>query len=114
MIPDDNNSRWQIDCTMIVMFQGIAVLLISGFASEEVADTTFSFILNLYHQTFELTNALKDGQNFSRLDDGAKRSLRIRGECLGLIGLGKISISRLLNISGDYLLTNLVDLTRKM
>lgn len=80
------------------LFQGIAVSLISGFATEEVADMAFSFILNLYRQTFHLMNALKDGQKFSRLDDifeGAKGSSRIRGECLGLIGLGKNSINYL-------------------
>lgn len=72
---------------------GIAVSLISGCATEEVADMTFSFILNLYHETFHLADAFKDGRSCGRPDNaftGGRGLSRLSGECLGIVGFGRI------------------------
>ncbi|OAF65729.1 hypothetical protein A3Q56_06556 [Intoshia linei] len=75
---------------------GIAVSTIPGFAVEEVADSTMCMLLNLYRRTYWLANAVKEGKRISgheSLRDHAVGSARIRGDTLGLIGLGKTGIA---------------------
>jgi len=72
---------------------GIAVCNVPGFGVEEVADTTLCLILNLYRRTFWLANMLKEGKRVpgpEHLRESASPCPRIRGDTLGIIGLGRI------------------------
>lgn len=76
--------------------QGIAVVNVPDYGTEEVADSGMSLILNLYRQTFNLACCLRDGKVFTKLQDildAAPNARRIRGKTIGLIGLGKIGLS---------------------
>ena len=87
----------------------IAVCNVPGFCVEEVADTTLSMILNLYRRTHwlaqgvaqKLANPNKQQQSASLLAsisattpeqtrEVANGCVRIRGETLGIVGLGRI------------------------
>ena len=74
---------------------GIAVVNIPDYGIDEVADSGISLIMNLYRQTFNLANRIRDGQILSQksLIELAPSVRRIRGKKLGLIGLGKIGFS---------------------
>jgi len=72
---------------------GIAVYTIGGPCIEEVADTTMCHILNLYRRVSHLNEAVKSGkkpQNAEQVRDVADGCMRIRGDKLGIIGLGDI------------------------
>uniref|UniRef100_A0A1I7ZUS1 THAP-type domain-containing protein n=1 Tax=Steinernema glaseri TaxID=37863 RepID=A0A1I7ZUS1_9BILA len=72
---------------------GIAVCNTPGDCVEEVADSTISMILNLYRKTFWLAKAVVDGKKIvgvEQVRDVASGSRRIRGDVLGIIGLGRI------------------------
>ncbi|KAF6029180.1 CTBP1 [Bugula neritina] len=72
---------------------GIAVCNVPGFCVEEVADSTICLILNLYRRTYWLANAAKDGRKIhgpEALKEAATGTARIRGDTLGIIGLGRI------------------------
>lgn len=91
---------------------GIAVCNVPGYGVEEVADTTLCLILNLYRRTYWLANMVREGKKFTgpeqvrdaaqvRLDaleqsPQANQTLelkgcaRIRGDTLGIVGLGRI------------------------
>lgn len=63
------------------------------FCVEEVADSTICLILNLYRRTYWLANAAKDGRKIhgpEALKEAATGTARIRGDTLGIIGLGRI------------------------
>lgn len=63
-----------------------------GYGVEEVADTTLCLILNLYRRTFWLANMVKDGKKIQgpeQLKEAAYGCARIRGDTLGIVGLGE-------------------------
>ncbi|XP_062702794.1 C-terminal-binding protein isoform X8 [Aedes albopictus] len=72
---------------------GIAVCNVPGYGVEEVADTTICLILNLYRRTYWLANMVREGKKFTgpeQVRDAAQGCARIRGDTLGLVGLGRI------------------------
>lgn len=61
---------------------------------EETADSTLCHILNLYRRTTWLHQALREGtrvQSVEQIREVASGAARIRGETLGIIGLGECS-----------------------
>ena len=75
---------------------GIAVSNISGVGIEEMADTTLSLILQLYRRTYWLAQyVMRDGQKVvgpDHLREVAAGATRIRGDTLGIIGLGMVFV----------------------
>ena len=74
---------------------GIAVCNVPGYGVEEVADSTLCLILNLYRRTYWLANMVKEGKKISgpeSLRDAAQGSARIRGDTLGIVGLGRYQL----------------------
>ena len=74
---------------------GIAVCNVPGYGVEEVADSTMCLILNLYRRTFWLANMVKEGKKITgpeQLKDAASGCARIRGDTLGIVGLGMFFI----------------------
>jgi len=72
---------------------GIAVCNVPGYGVEEVADTTLCLILNLYRRTFWLANMVKEGKKFQgpeQVREAAAGCARIRGDTLGIVGLGRV------------------------
>lgn len=72
---------------------GIAVCNVPGYGVEEVADTTMCLILNLYRRTYWLANMVKEGKKFQgpeQVREAASGCARIRGDTLGIVGLGRI------------------------
>ncbi|KAK3590266.1 hypothetical protein CHS0354_041344 [Potamilus streckersoni] len=72
---------------------GIAVCNVPGYGVEEVADTTVCLILNLYRRTYWLANMVREGKKINgpeQLRDAAQGSARIRGDTLGIVGLGRV------------------------
>uniref|UniRef100_A0A0K8TKQ9 Putative transcription factor ctbp n=1 Tax=Tabanus bromius TaxID=304241 RepID=A0A0K8TKQ9_TABBR len=72
---------------------GIAVCNVPGYGVEEVADTTMCLILNLYRRTYWLANMVREGKKFTgpeQVREAAHACARIRGDTLGLVGLGRI------------------------
>lgn len=73
---------------------GIAVCNVPGYGAEEVADTTLCLILNLYRRTYWLANmVLHENRRFhssEQVRDAANGCCRVRGDTLGLIGLGRV------------------------
>ncbi|XP_037967653.1 C-terminal-binding protein isoform X2 [Plutella xylostella] len=72
---------------------GIAVCNVPGYGVEEVADTTLCLILNLYRRTYWLANMVREGKKFTgpeQVREAALGSARIRGDTLGIVGLGRI------------------------
>ena len=72
---------------------GIAVCNVPGYGVEEVADSTLCLILNLYRRTYWLVNMVKEGKKITgpeQLKDAAFGCARIRGDTLGIVGLGRI------------------------
>lgn len=70
---------------------GIAVCNVPSATVDEVADTTMCHILNLYRRVTWLHEAVKEGrrpQNAENVREIAAGATRIRGETLGIIGLG--------------------------
>lgn len=73
---------------------GIAVSHVSGYCTEEVADSTLCLILNLYRRTYWLARDVLGGRKLSSpeaLSEAAAGSVRIRGETLGIVGFGQYS-----------------------
>ena len=67
-----------------------------GYSVEEVADSTLSLILNLYRRTYWLANMVREGKKVGgteALRDAAQGSARIRGDTLGIVGLGTSHLS---------------------
>ena len=97
---------------------GIAVCNVPGYGVEEVADTTLCLILNLYRRTYWLANMVREGKKFTgpeqvrikcfqnstshvklviivhlfqlKVREAAHGCARIRGDTLGIVGLGRI------------------------
>ncbi|KAH7641173.1 C-terminal binding protein isoform X1 [Dermatophagoides farinae] len=72
---------------------GIAVCNVPGFGVEEVADSTMCLILNLYRRTYWLANMVRDGKKFQgpeQVREAASGCARIRGDTLGIVGLGRV------------------------
>lgn len=72
---------------------GIAVCNVPGYGVEEVADTTMCLILNLYRRTYWLANMVREGKKFTgpeQVREAAQGCARIRGDTLGIVGLGRI------------------------
>lgn len=58
---------------------------------EEVADSTLCLVLNLYRRTYWLAKLVAEGRQFvgpEQIRDAAQGCARIRGDTLGIIGLG--------------------------
>lgn len=75
---------------------GIAVCNVPGYGVEEVADTTLCLILNLYRRTYWLANMVRDGKKVAgpeALREAAQGSARIRGDTLGIVGLGRVGVA---------------------
>lgn len=73
-------------------FAGIAVCNIPSSSVEETADSTLCHILNLYRRVTWLHQALREGNRASSVEqirEVAGGAVRIRGETLGIIGLGE-------------------------
>lgn len=71
---------------------GVAVCNVPGYGVEEVADTTLCLILNLYRRTYWLANMVREGKKFQgpeQVREAAQGCARIRGDTLGIVGLGK-------------------------
>ena len=63
-----------------------------SYGVEEVADSSLCLILNLYRRTYWLANMVKDGKKIGgpeAIREAAQGSARIRGDTLGIVGLGK-------------------------
>ena len=59
---------------------------------EEVADATLCLILNLYRRTYWLANMVREGKKFQgpeQIREAAAGCARIRGDTLGIVGLGR-------------------------
>lgn len=72
---------------------GIAVCNVPGYGVEEVADTTMCLILNLYRRTFWLAMMVREGKKFTgpeQVREAAQGCARIRGDTLGIVGLGNV------------------------
>uniref|UniRef100_A0A8C1RQ79 C-terminal binding protein 1 n=1 Tax=Cyprinus carpio TaxID=7962 RepID=A0A8C1RQ79_CYPCA len=72
---------------------GIAVCNMPAASVEETADSTMCHILNLYRRTTWLHQALREGtrvQSVEQIREVASGAARIRGETLGIIGLGRV------------------------
>ncbi|KAK7109497.1 C-terminal-binding protein-like isoform X2 [Littorina saxatilis] len=72
---------------------GIAVCNVPGYGVEEVADSTLCLILNLYRRTYWLANMVREGKKINgpeQLREAAQGSARIRGDTLGIVGLGRV------------------------
>ena len=68
-----------------------------GYGVEEVADSTLCLILNLYRRTFWLANMVKEGKKITgpeQLKEAAFGCARIRGDTLGIVGLGMLIFLR--------------------
>lgn len=73
------------------IFSGIAVCNVPAASVEETADTSLCLILNLYRRVTWLHQALREGTRASSVEqirEVASGAARIRGETLGIIGLG--------------------------
>lgn len=71
---------------------GIAVCNVPASSVEETADTSLCLILNLYRRVTWMHQALREGTRASSVEqirEVAGGAARIRGETLGIIGLGK-------------------------
>jgi len=77
----------------IYIYPGIAVGSVPMCDVEEKADTTLSLILNLYRRTYWLATRLAEGKHPIVGPDGlrlaADGATRIRGDTLGIVGLGR-------------------------
>ncbi|PWA18700.1 hypothetical protein CCH79_00005517 [Gambusia affinis] len=72
---------------------GIAVCNMPAASVEETADSTLCHILTLYRRITWLHQALREGtrvQSVEQIREVASGAARIRGETLGLIGLGRV------------------------
>ncbi|XP_076317593.1 C-terminal-binding protein-like isoform X2 [Tachypleus tridentatus] len=72
---------------------GIAVCNVPGYSVEEVADATLCLILSLYRRTYWLANLVREGKKFQgpeQVREAAQGCARIRGDTLGIVGLGRI------------------------
>ena len=78
---------------------------VPGYGVEEVADSTLCLILNLYRRTFWLANMVKEGKKITgpeQLKEAAFGCARIRGDTLGIVGLGMCSGNFELYLSWSY------------
>uniref|UniRef100_A0A8C6B7J0 C-terminal-binding protein 1 n=1 Tax=Monodon monoceros TaxID=40151 RepID=A0A8C6B7J0_MONMO len=81
------------DCPTYLVSAGIAVCNVPAASVEETADSTMCHILNLYRRTTWLHQALREGtrvQSVEQIREVASGAARIRGETLGIIGLGRV------------------------
>ena len=73
---------------------GIAVCNVPAYGVEEVADTAMAHILGLYRRTHLLASRVASGAITSSLNSVVQReaagATRVRGQRLGIIGLGRI------------------------
>ncbi|TRY83900.1 hypothetical protein DNTS_014651 [Danionella cerebrum] len=72
---------------------GIAVCNVPAASVEETADTAMCLILNLYRRVTWMHQALREGTRASSVEqirEVAGGAARIRGETLGIIGLGRV------------------------
>ncbi|XP_075456833.1 C-terminal-binding protein 2 isoform X1 [Ascaphus truei] len=72
---------------------GIAVCNVPSSSVEETADSTLCHILNLYRRVTWLHQAMREGNRASSVEqirEVAGGAARIRGETLGIIGLGRV------------------------
>ena len=82
------DKKWSV---YTFLFPGIAVCNVPSACVEEVADSTLSLILNLYRRCMFLHMAVKEGarpQTAESIRELANGATRLRGNVLGIIGLG--------------------------
>ncbi|XP_065183989.1 C-terminal-binding protein-like [Sycon ciliatum] len=75
---------------------GIAVSNIPNYGTEEVADAAMSHILNLYRRTLEMEKWTHKNHpliNAVQTSAVAQGVTRVRGQKLGLVGLGRIGVA---------------------
>ena len=83
---------------------GIAVCNVPAASVEETADSTMCHILNLYRRTTWLHQALREGtrvQSVEQIREVASGAARIRGETLGVIGLGALTSAMHAPVDGE-------------
>lgn len=88
------------------MFSGIALCNVPGYGVEEVADSTMCLILNLYRRTYWLANMVREGKKINgpeQLREAAQGSARIRGDTLGIVGLGAYAKVLIMMIRGQQI-----------
>eukprot|EP01090_Pellita_catalonica_P020396 TRINITY_DN727_c0_g1_i1.p1 TRINITY_DN727_c0_g1~~TRINITY_DN727_c0_g1_i1.p1 ORF type:complete len:327 (+),score=44.18 TRINITY_DN727_c0_g1_i1:72-1052(+) len=73
--------------------QGILVVNIPDYGTEEVADHTITLLLNIMRRVTVLNNKIKATKTFENVAVDAKGSSRIRGKFVGIIGSGMIGIA---------------------
>lgn len=76
----------------LLLTTGIAVCNVPAASVEETADTSLCLILNLYRRVTWMHQALREGTRASSVEqirEVAGGAARIRGETLGIIGLGE-------------------------
>jgi len=69
---------------------------VPGYGVEEVADTTLCLILNLYRRTYWLAQMVREGKKFTgpeQVREAAQGCARIRGDTLGIVGLGNLFLT---------------------
>lgn len=91
------------DCPAYLVSAGIAVCNVPAASVEETADSTLCHILNLYRRTTWLHQALREGtrvQSVEQIREVASGAARIRGETLGIIGLGAMALSPVRRLCG--------------
>uniref|UniRef100_A0A5S6PZK1 C-terminal binding protein n=2 Tax=Trichuris muris TaxID=70415 RepID=A0A5S6PZK1_TRIMR len=75
---------------------GIAVCNVPGYDVDEVADSTLSLILNMYRRTLWLAKAFAEERQIigpEATREVAQGCSRIRGDTLGIVGLGRIGMA---------------------
>lgn len=91
------------DCPTYLVSAGIAVCNVPAASVEETADSTMCHILNLYRRTTWLHQALREGtrvQSVEQIREVASGAARIRGETLGIIGLGAMAFAPVRRLCG--------------
>jgi len=92
------------DCPACLASPGIAVCNVPAASVEETADSTMCHILNLYRRTTWLHQALREGtrvQSVEQIREVASGAARIRGETLGVIGLGALASALHAPVDGE-------------
>jgi D-3-phosphoglycerate dehydrogenase len=84
--------------TIGIGYDGIGVVNIPDYCTEEVSDHVMALILSWSRRTVQLNGVIKQGKlaaSFSEISQGVKKIWsgmdRLEGKSLGLIGLGRIS-----------------------
>ncbi|XP_072026729.1 C-terminal-binding protein-like isoform X2 [Amphiura filiformis] len=75
---------------------GITVSIVPDYGVEEIADTTMCMILNVHRHMHLYANMVRQGvqlHNFEETEEAGTGTRRVRGQTLGLVGLGNIGVA---------------------